>query len=653
MNDTKLSADGIYDYASDKVDVPSELSDKLAHTVITRFNEAARWQGMEHVGNKSLRVVLKECYEQYNGILSCRDREIVEELGVDAYVNLTAMKSGIVQAYLLETLVSSKQLPWVIEPTPISELSEEDEASVAEMVLSHLELDPSITPDNLQEFTRSMKAEFLRKSNEVAKRKANNMEQLIIDQCLEGGWNNAITQFTSDFTVYPFAVLQGPVPIVKNVPVWSGDKYTIKQKIVYDFQAVSPWDFWYTADSPDTQRGTGVFVRQRWTRMQLINAMRMPSYNAENITKVLDETTRDDFIFRWLSENPIQPDERLLLWRNCISTVDVLIHYGFFKGSELRDYGITDIEDDGFYNAQVTVVGKHTIQVVVHRSLGLNLRPVFTSSFYKTQDRIPSFSIAQRLRDVERAYIATLRYLMVNAYNVSGPIVEADYTRLAKYLSSEDLNKVIPNTIYMSSSEVPTANPALRFYTVPSAIPQYQSLMSFFMDLADRVTNIPAALHGTAVGSGANRTFRGAAMLQGNAVKAIQDSVSNIDQFIFKPMGELLYNYNMTYSDDLSVKGDCKIIACGATGLLQREIDRQNSYEILQLVGSAGQQIAQMPKGAEIITWALQNVLKNMGVPDNLLEANRGPAMAETQAQEVQAGMQSLSSGDALATQST
>ena len=210
---------------------------------------------------------------------------------------------------------------------------------------------------------------------------------------------------------------------------------------------------------------------------------------------------------------------------------------------------------------------------------------------------------------------------MLNAYNSSGPITEADYTRLAKYMDNSDLGKIVPNTVYLASADVPTSNPALRFYTVPSAVPQYQAMMSYFMDLADRVTNIPAALHGIAVGSGANRTFRGAAMLQGNAVKAIQASVANIDEYIFKPMGELLYNYNMTYSDDDSVKGDCKIVACGATGLLQREINRQNSYEILQLVGSAGQQIMQMPKGPEIITWALKNVLGNMGIPKDLLDA--------------------------------
>ena len=656
MEDSKLSASGVYDYARDNIEVPEASLDKLARTVITRFNEAARWQTMERLGDRNLRETLRDCYEQYNGILGPADREIVEELGVDAYVNLTAMKSGLVQSYLLESLVQANQIPWVIEPTPVADLSKENEEAAAQELLQSIAASPiELQAADILTLAKTIKSDFMRKQQDVAKSCAENMEKLITDQCIEGGWNNAMYSFTSDFTVYPYAVLQGPVPVVKARPVWSGNTYTVKQETFYEFKSVSPWDFWYSPDSPDTQRGTGVFVRQRWTRRQLLDAMRMPSYNVDNIKKVLDETSRTDFIFRWLSENPVQPDERLIYWNNCTATVDVLIHYGFFKGSELRDYGVTDIDDLQFYNAQVTVIGKHTIQVVVHKNPNLNIRPIFTSSFYKTQDRIPSFSIAQRVRDVERAFMCALRYLMINAYNSSGPITEADYTRLAKNMNNEDLNRIVPNTIYLASADVPTANPALRFYTVPSAVPQYQAMMSYFMDLADRVTNIPAALHGTAVGSGANRTFRGAAMLQGNAVKAIQASVANIDEYIFKPMGELLYSYNMVYSKDESVKGDCRITACGATGLMQREINRQNSYEILQLVGSAGQQIMQMPKGTEIITWALKNVLGNMGIPKDLLDAQGQIPQGQQAMQEgaVQGAAQGaeLSSGSALATQ--
>ena len=69
------------------------------------------------------------------------------------------------------------------------------------------------------------------------------------------------------------------------------------------------------------------------------------------------------------------------------------------------------------------------------------------------------------------------------------------------------------------------------------------------------------------------------------------------------------------------------MLAQGATGLLQREIDRQNSYEILQLTASAGQQLSAMPNGMAIMAWALNNVLGNMGVPKEFL-TNPSPAGA-------------------------
>jgi hypothetical protein len=609
--------DGIYDYASDEITIPSESYDKLAHITLSRFRDAVQYQGSELVGGKPVRSVLRECYEQYNGILSPRDREIVEAVGVDAYVNLSAMKSGLVQSFLQETMIQSNAIPWVISPTPNPELSDTATEMAAVKAASEIMANPGIDEDTL---LRVLKDKFMAKQIDEAKLHAENMEKLITDQCLQGGWNRAMYGFISDFTVYPFAVLQGPIPTMSKQLVWQGDKLTTKMVTDYTFNSVSPWDFWYSPDSPDTQRGTGVFIRQRWTRRQLLDAAAMPSYNADAIKKVIEDTQRPDYTFRWMSANPDHRDDMLMSWRNCTSTIDVLIHYGFFSGRELASYGITDLDDNEFYNATITVVGRRTIQCTVQKDPALATRPIFATSFYKTADKIPCYSIPQRIRDIERAYLIILRYLVKNAAWSSGPVTEADYTRLSKYMSPEDLARIVPDTVYLASSDIPGGNsPALKFYIAPNAMASYSQMLSYFMDLVDRVSNIPAALHGTAVGSGANRTFRGAAMLQGNAVKAIQSAVSNIDEFVFGPMGQLLYDYNMIYNKDQNIKGDCRIIASGASGLLQREIDRQNSYEVLQLVGSAGQQIASMPNGQQIITWALSNVLKQMGAPKDLL----------------------------------
>ena len=606
----------IYDYASE-IEVPNDARDKLATVVARRFNDAVRWQSQERVGGVPLRMVLRQCYDQYHGILSPTEQKIIDDIGVDAHVNLSAMKAGVVQSYLAESLIQAGQLPWTIQPTPVPDLSDSGELMVAQSVQQSVEQG---FRGDLRSLVYSLKSEAARKELEHAQDIADNMMKLITDQCAEGGWNRAMFGFINNFCVYPYAVLAGPIPTRRVRMQWSGETLRPKYETFYEFKSISPWDFWWSPDSPDTQRGTGIFIRQRWTRQQLLDAAKMTSYIGENIIKVLDDANRNDFRYHWISNNPEQTDSQVLSWRDNDTTIDILIHWGYFSGRELTKYGIPGLEDDEFYNAMVTMCGRHIIQVLVEKNPTLNKRPVFTASFYTTQDRIPGESIPQRLRDVERCYETCLRYLISNAYYGSAPITEADYARVSKFMSDEDIGRIIPGSMYFSEPELGNATPAFKYYSLPNNMAAFQNALVYFMDLADRVTNIPAALHGTAQGSGANRTFRGAAMLQSNAVKAIQSAVFNIDEFVYKPLGELLYNYNMVYSKDQTVKGDCKIMARGVTALLQKETDRQNSYEILQMVASAGQQLAALPNGAKIVQWALKNVFQNMGVPKELLK---------------------------------
>ena len=59
------------------------------------------------MGGVPLRSVSAPVHDQYHGILSPDVRRLVEDLGVDAYVNLTAMKAGVVQSYLAESLIQA------------------------------------------------------------------------------------------------------------------------------------------------------------------------------------------------------------------------------------------------------------------------------------------------------------------------------------------------------------------------------------------------------------------------------------------------------------------------------------------------------------------------------------------------------------------
>lgn len=606
-------------------DIPQKAKDPLAAEMMRRFNGAVGWQSAELVNGKPLRVVLERCWMQQNGVMDFVAQERAKELGTDVYVNLTALKADVANAYLNDALTSSGNatLPWIIQPTPRPDISPVAQDEIFIRIRNMIE-ERAFGDDAeaLVEAIREAKMEMFEQESKKAQASADAMMTLMEDQCAEGGFNRALTEFLQYFPIYPFAVFSGPYVVKAPRLTWGRFKPRLQDEVFTTFRAISPFDFVYSPDSPDTQRGTCVFTRTLWTRRELVNAAKMPGYISENVLKVLDDADSNiDFNLSWLSRSPDDAGRTMSLWASNVRPVEVLTHYGFFSGRELEKYHFTGLDSTEYYNTQMSMVNGRIIEVRVFSNPRMSTRPIYTASFYKTGgDRIAGDSIAQRMRDVERAYVACLMYLMRNAANASAPLCEADYKRIQNYIGESELGQLVPGSMYLVDSEYGNGNtPAFRFTDIPSNMPAYSQLLEMFMQLADRVTNIPAALHGEAVGSGAMRTFRGMSMLQGNAVKALHAAVENISNGVFSPLGELMYNTNMLYAKDVDVKGDSQIITKGADGLLQKEMERQSAMEILQVVGSAASGLGQMVNLGPVVQWSLMKLLGSLGVPDNIL----------------------------------
>lgn len=616
-------------------EVPSEdisvnAVDPLGDEVIRRFNGAVAWQSSEMVNGIPLRQCLQNCWEQLNGVMSAEDRERAEALGVNAMVNLTALKCGIANAYLTDSLTSgTSQLPWVIQPTPRPDISPVAADEILQELKTALFAGGIQSGAQMVEAVKMLKKVQKRREEEKAKKSAEEMTLLIEDQCVEGGFQRALTDLLQYFPVYPYAVFAGPYITRAPRIVWGKNKPRIATEVFPTFRAISPFDFCYSPDSPDTQRGTCVFTRTLWTRRELLDAAQMTSYLQENVLEVLMQCdTNPDFNLSWLSRSPDDPKRNLSLWSSNVAPIEVLTHYGVMSGRELSKYNFSGLNDTEFYNCEIAMAGYRVIQVRVISDPRMQTRPIYTASFYRTGgDRIAGDGIAQRLRDIERAYISCLQYLMRNAANASAPLCEADYRRLSKYMTDEDLGHVVPGLMYLSESDTANNSPALRFFNIPSNIPAYAQLMEMFMQLADRVSNIPASLHGEAVGSGAMRTFRGMSMLQGNATKALHAAVTNLSNGIFMPLGTNLYNTNMLYAKDSDVKGDSQILAKGVEGLLQKEMEKQSAMELLQVVGAVGAQLGQTVNLGGVVSWAVQKLVSSMGVPDDIVDSMRAPVL--------------------------
>ena len=150
---------------------------------------------------------------------------------------------------------------------------------------------------------------------------------------------------------------------------------------------------------------------------------------------------------------------------------------------------------------------------------------------------------------------------------------------------------------------------AIKFTQIPNTTSQALQLAQFIFEQAHIISNIPAALHGQPVGSGANRTVRGLLTLQGNTLKPIQSALINLDLGVIEPMVTLLYMLLVMYEDGFEYSGDCKVVAKGAASMVQREMDKQAAMENLQILGQLGQQV-----NPELLNRTMVKLLSTAGI---------------------------------------
>ena len=152
------------------------------------------------------------------------------------------------------------------------------------------------------------------------------------------------------------------------------------------------------------------------------------------------------------------------------------------------------------------------------------------------------------------------------------------------------------------------------------------------------MTGIPNYVYGSSNVAGAGRTASGLSMLMDNASKGIKQAVANIDKIV-SGIVQRLYLHNMMYDSDPYIKGDYKVVAKGAIGLIHKEALQMRRNEFLvatanpidsQIVGPSGRAylLREAAKGLQMDT--------NKIVPDQeTIQQMQVQQMAQQMAQQM------------------
>lgn len=623
--------------------------DPISVIVKDAFRSARMFRAAHRLGERTVDSVLRMCYDQYNGVITPFERELIESSGIDIKISMTKNKVDVLEAWVRNLLQESADSPFVVKPTPIPTLSDDDLQHVAQSVvldkdgLDQLSVESS--PEEVAAYRDSKIDEYRQKLEKVADTKASNMQRLIDDQLVEGGFREQYIAFMRNLVQYPYAVMLGPILENRASLKWTKRGVVDSFNVVPVVRNISPFDYFW---SPDTKvGGTGQFdiIRERVTREYLRQCSTLQSWIKPNVDAALNDYDRlRGYNYDWpfgLTED--DPDRTFIT--PSISTTDcvtVLRYFGKVNGAVLDAYGITGVPHEEYREIEAVVLGEYTLRLRVRQEPISAGRPIYVTSYQKTNDGVAGFGIPQLVEPIERAFMAAIRASVSNAAFLAVPMGEVDVSRVKEYLDVvEKPFQIRAGTMLpVSPSLSNTSEPAFRFYNVPNNTASLCNLAAYFQQMADQYTGLPAALSGQPVGTGVNRTFRGVAQLYSNALKGVQSAFTNVDTDVLERLGTNFYVYNMVYSNDSSIKGDCRVMSRGMAGLLKQELDKQQKLDLLQAMG---QMAAMVPPA--VVADIVKDVAVSMGYSEQRWDAAERMSQQAQQAQQVQQAPQEVPEG--------
>jgi hypothetical protein len=574
--------------AGQQADAPPEmLLSAIAGHVKSCFEDADRSKQIE------INERLLSCQRLRRGKYSAAEEgEIAKQGGSNIFINLTNIKCRAAESWIKDIMLAQgSDKPWTLEATPIPDLPPELTVEAARAAAKEEAMvkatGADVHPEAFAERKREIEEEILQKLNDEASKRASNMERLIDDQMKEGGFLRAFRDFINDFCTFPTAILKGPVVRKRRTMTWGADGPTVVESFVREFERVSPFDAYPAPDATDVNEG--FFIERHRLFVQDIEAMKgVPGYRDDQIEKAIELYGERGFRnTRSVDSERDALESRPLSTVSSRSTIETLQFWGPVTGKMLKEWadadtkklGFDKLEDTTSYEVEAWLVGAIVVKAVINPD-PMGKRPYDKACWDDVPGSFWGQSPPEIMGDVQRMINACARALANNMAISSGPQVEVDVSRLPP--GATGIEDMYPWKIWQTTADRSGGgHHAVNFFQPESHAGELQQTMDWFYKKADEVTGIPNYAYGSSAVSGAGRTASGLSMLMENASKGIRQAIANVDVAV-SGLIQRLFNNNMLFNKDDSIKGDCKIVAKGAMGLIAREALQSRRNEFLQ-----------------------------------------------------------------------
>ena len=512
----------------------------------------------------------------------------------DVFLRLTYHKCRDTESWITE-IHSSMGIDrtWDIEPDgPITlppQLEAEIENNVRNALMNEAiteaqqtgqQIDSDAVIAKSQEMEKAIKKEVIQRAKQVADERATNMEVKILSQLKTGGWEKAFRACISDLARYKSCIMKGPIYRKKLVSVKFDQNGipVIAPEIVAEFERVNPFNWYPAPNSIDVDDGPAIEL-EPFQRKDFTKLIGVPGYKEDAIREILAKygesgfsetvpiTAERDYLERTNATTPVSEK---------VGKIDSLNFWGEVPGKILLDWGMSAAEipdPDVDYQVNVKIVDNICFKAVLNPDL-MGKKPYGVTSFVKNNDSQWGESPADLMEDIQNGANQSARGLEYNIATSSGPTAQVNIDMLADGETSD----WYPGKVYETISKNLTTK-AVDFVSPAMHVDELMRVMDFWARKADDIV-VPSFSANGAVG--ADKTASGRNMRITAAARNIKLAVENVDQDIIVRTITTLFNNNMRYINDESIKGALRVNARGTSGQIRAAEEAANMLMMKQ-----------------------------------------------------------------------
>ena len=575
--------------ASAPIDEVSESS-LIAHC--TRIFHRAQQNKVE-----ILKIMLEDL-RMRNAEYDPEDLQTLNEQGHPIiYMRLAANKARAAIAWINDIMFQGDDKPWGIEPTPIADIPPDVvDALKQQAVMDVLKLMMSmpagqpIPIEAIKMHGKRLREMVDKKINQIAIDSAGGMERLIADQYDECQFNDTIKKVVEDLVTFPNAFIAGPEIRRKKKLKWASTRYGWRPNITWEitttYDWVSPFDIFVTNETNSCQEGP-IFRRRRMTRAALIECKGQDGYIDDAIEEVLSDYYAKGTRL-WMDGDQERYDAEFRDNLDVSSdNIEVCDGWLTASGRHLSEMGVYNgpfgpISESVEYDVNVWWIKNKIIYFHINDHPD-GQRPISSDSYERINGSFWGRSLIRACRDKQKICNASARSIVRNMEFSSGDQVAID--DINRVPAGEKVNEQFVGKVWQFTNERGSTNPPLYRFSQDSHVQELLAVYNKFASELDNDTGIPAYAYGDDQVAGAGKTLGGLSILSNNAARGLRLVMSNMDKLIRECVTRQ-YIHNMLYSDDESVKGDCKVVARGAMTLVTKETATQRRINFLAVTNN-------------------------------------------------------------------